>query len=355
MARIDELLRYLKDQGGSDLHLAADMEPRVRISGSLEAVRGWPVLTDEDLRAMMQEIASETLWRKYEETLDIDFAYGLEGVGRFRANYFNQQYGAGAVLRIIPEKILGIDQLDLPPAVGKLAKATSGLILITGPTGSGKSTTLAAIIDAINSKVAKHIITIEDPIEFVHRNKKSLFSQREIGRHSNSFAAALRAAIRQNPDVILVGEMRDRETIELAIKAAEMGVLVFGTLHTNSAAKTVDRLVDAFPADAQEQVRLSLADSLVAIVAQLLLRTADGKGRRAVNEILLRTPALPNIIRENKTSMLRSVIEGGKAMGMQAMDDALAALVDKGTITAQDAHMKALDKTRFERLLPPEA
>ncbi|MEZ4368668.1 MAG: type IV pilus twitching motility protein PilT [Kofleriaceae bacterium] len=348
---IDELLHYLKDKGGSDLHLAAGMAPHVRMSGTMGPVPGWDVLDHEELRAMMFAIAAPVKWDEYEDGGDLDFAYGLPGVARFRANYLRQDNGAGAVLRIIPEKIKTLEDLGMPPAVERLAHLTQGLVLVTGPTGSGKSTTLAAIIDRINTTYAKHIITIEDPIEFVHPNKKCVFSQREVGAHTKSFAAALRSAIRQNPDVILVGEMRDQITIELAVTAAEMGVLVFGTLHTNSAIKTIDRLIDAFPADQQDQVRLSLSDSLYGIVAQLLLPTADGKGRCAVNEIMIRTAGLPNLIREGKTTQLASLIQGGRAVGMQTMDDALMEFVQQGRIAPRDAYMKSNDKSRFEKLM----
>ncbi len=348
---IDELLNYLKDNGGSDLHLAALQPPHVRISGHLREVPGWNVLSDDELRAMMAAITSEARWQDYDEHGDLDFAYGLPGVARFRANYLRQDNGAAAVLRIIPEKIKTLEDLNMPPVVERLAHLTQGLVLVTGPTGSGKSTTLAAIIDRINTTYAKHIVTIEDPIEFVHPNKQCVFSQREVGVHTHSFANALRAAIRQNPDVILVGEMRDQVTIELAITAAEMGVLVFGTLHTNSAIKTIDRLIDAFPAEQQDQVRLSLSDSLCGIVAQLLLPTADGKGRCAINEILLKTSGLPNLIREGKTTQLASLIQGGKAMGMQMMDDALMDALQQQRILPRDAYLKANDKARFEKLL----
>ena len=351
---IDELLRYLKDNGGSDLHLAAGLPPHVRVSGHLQPVPGWNVLADEELRKMMEAIAEPSRWLEYQTGNDLDFAYSLPGVARFRANFLMQDNGAGAVLRIIPEKIKTLEQLGMPPVVERLAHLTSGLVLVTGPTGSGKSTTLAAIIDKINTTYSKHIITIEDPIEFVHPNKKCMFSQREVGAHTKSFANALRAAIRQNPDVILVGEMRDQITIELAITAAEMGVLVFGTLHTNSAIKTIDRLIDAFPADQQEQVRLSLSDSLYGIVAQLLLTTADGQGRCAINEIMIRTSGLPNLIREGKTAMLQSMIQGGRAVGMQTMDDALMDAVQSGKILARDAYMKGNEKARFEKLMQGE-
>jgi len=353
MARVDELLTYLHDQGGSDLHLAAGLEPRARVSGSLEPVAGWSALTDEDLRAMMREIASPAQWDDYESTLDADFAYGLEGVARFRVNFFCQENGAAAVMRIIPERVRTVDELGVPEAVANFANLTSGLVLVTGPTGSGKSTTLAAIVHAINASYDKHIVTIEDPIEFVHEPKRCLITQREVGAHTRSFATALRAAIRQNPDVILVGEMRDHETIALALTAAEMGTLVFGTLHTNSAVKTVDRLIDSFPADEQGQARISLSQSLAGVCAQLLLPTIDGKGRVAVHEILLRNSALPNIIREGNTGMLTSVIQNSRRMGMQSMDDALMALVDEKRIHPEDAYRKAQDKARFEKAITP--
>jgi twitching motility protein PilT len=350
--KIDDLLQYLKSRGGSDLHLAAGREPRIRRHGSLEPVEGWQALTDAALRELLRGITSAKQWEDYDRGGDLDFAYAIEGLARFRANYLRQEYGAGAVFRIIPEKIVPLEELRLPKAIEALAHLQQGLVLVTGPTGSGKSTTLASIIDKINTSYSKHIVTIEDPIEFVHQNKKSVISHREAGSHTKGFGPALRAAVRQDADVILVGEMRDLETISLAITAAEMGVLVFGTLHTNSAAKTIDRLIDAFPAEEQSQVRTTLSESIAGIVAQLLVPTADGKGRCAVNEILLRTSGLPNIIREGNTPMIASIIQAGKAQGMQAMDDALMALVRDGKISAQDAAAKATDKGRFEELLP---
>ena len=351
MPRIDELFHYLRDHKGSDLHLAAGLEPRIRLHGSLEAVDGWPVLTHEAILSLLREIASEEDWEEYEKTGDLDFAYGLPGVARFRANFLRQENGGGAVFRIIPEKIVPLEDLNLPKAIETLAHLQQGLVLVTGPTGSGKSTTLAAIIDRINTTYAKHIVTIEDPVEFVHKSKKSVFSQREVGTDTESFGAALRAAIRQDADVILVGEMRDLETISLAVTAAEMGALVFGTLHTNGAANTIDRLIDAFPAEEQAQIRTTLAESIAGIVSQLLLKTADGQGRVAVNEILLKTPGLANIVREGNTPMLTSVIQGGRAQGMQLMDDALMTLVEQKRITPRDAYMKATNKARFEPLV----
>jgi twitching motility protein PilT len=351
MARIDELFYYLRDHQGSDLHLAAGLEPRIRVHGALEAVTGWPVLSQEELLSLLREIASAEDWEEYQRCGDLDFAYGLPGLARFRANFLRQENGGGAVFRIIPEKIVPLEELSLPKAIEGLAHLQQGLVLVTGPTGSGKSTTLAAIIDRINTTYAKHIVTIEDPVEFVHQNKLSVFSQREIGADTESFGAALRAAIRQDADVILVGEMRDLETISLAITAAEMGALVFGTLHTNGAANTIDRLIDAFPADEQAQVRTTLAESIAGIVSQLLLRTADGQGRCAVNEILLKTSGLANVIREGNTPMLTSIIQGGRAQGMQLMDDALMALVEQKRITPREAYMKATNKTKFEEMI----
>jgi twitching motility protein PilT len=352
MARLDDLLRTLRQNGGSDLHLAAGLEPRIRVHGGLDAVAGWSTLSDGDLRAMMRELAQPRHWDEYERTNDADFAYGLDGVARFRANYFVQENGAAAVFRIIPEKIVPLGELKLPAAIEKLAHLQKGLVVVTGPTGSGKSTTLAAIIDHINRTYARHIVTIEDPVEFVHQNKLSVVTHREVGSDTVGFADALRAAVRQDADVVLVGEMRDRETITAAVTAAEMGLLVFGTLHTNGAAKTIDRIIDAFPANEQPQIRISLSESLAAVVSQLLLPTVDGKGRVAVNEILLRTSGLPNLIREGNTPMIGSLIQSGKGEGMQSMDDALMALVQQKRIHPRDAYLKAADKSRFESMVP---
>ncbi len=354
MAQIDELLRYLKEHKGSDLHLAAGLEPRIRVNGDLRAVEGQSRLDDAGLRKLLREMATQSQWAAYEAKHDLDFAYGLEGVARFRANFFVQEHGAGAVFRMIPEKIVALEELQLPKAIEGLVHLRKGLVVVTGPTGSGKSTTLAAIVDKINRTYAKHILTLEDPVEFVHENKKSVISHREVGSHTQGFGPGLRAAIRQDADVVLVGEMRDYETISLALTAAEMGMLVFGTLHTNNAPKTIDRIIDTFPSDEQTQVRLSLAESLGGVVAQLLLPTSDGKGRVAANEILLKTKALPNIIREANVSMLASFIQQGKADGMQLMDDALFDLVQTKQVDPHDAYAKATDKPRFEPLLPKE-
>jgi twitching motility protein PilT len=352
MARIDELLRYLKEHKGSDLHLTAGLEPRIRVHGGLEPVTGSQTLATDQLRVMMQELAQERHWEEYVRTNDVDFAYGLEGVARFRVNYFAQENGAAAVFRQIPERIVPIEELQLPPAIEKIAHLQKGLVIVAGPTGSGKSTTLAALIDQINRSYAKHIVTIEDPVEFLHKNKQSVITHREVGTDTVGFADALRASVRQDADVVLVGEMRDRETITMAVTAAEMGLLVFGTLHTSGAAKTIDRIIDAFPASEQPQIRISLSESLAAVVSQLLLPTMDGKGRIAVNEILLRTSGLPNLIREGNTPMIGSLIQSGKADGMQSMDDALFALVQQKRIHPRDAYLKAGDKARFEALVP---
>jgi twitching motility protein PilT len=351
MPGMPELLRYVKDHRGSDLHLATGLEPRIRLNGSLEPVPGWPLLDQERVRELLCEVVSDAQWQEFERLHDFDFAYGIEGVGRFRVNYLYQHNGPGGVFRLIPETITTLEELELPKSIEGLAHLRSGLILVTGPTGCGKSTTLAAIIDRINSIYSKHVVTIEDPIEFVHRNRRCRISQREVGSDTESFGAALRAALRQDADVILVGEMRDLATTSMALSAAEMGAVVFGTLHTNGAANTIDRLIDAFPADEQSQTRTTLAESLAAVVSQQLLRSADGRGRCAAAEVLLKTPALPNVIREGNTPMVQTIMQGGRAMGMQLMDDALAALVEAKRVTPRDAYLKANDKARFENLI----
>lgn len=347
MAGLDRYLTYLQKQGGSDLHLAAGLGPRLRRGGHLLEIAGTEALDDELLRGLLRELPSEEQWRQFEETGDLDFAYELPGVARFRANFFEQHRGVGAVFRLIEEEIRDLTSLDAPQVLRDIANSNRGLVLITGPTGSGKSTTMAAMIHEINTNHRRHIVTIEDPVEFVHTNRKSVFSHREVHRDTDSFAGAVRAAIRQDPDVIVVGEMRDPETIAMALRAAEMGVLVFGTLHTNSVAKTLDRLVDAFPTDEHEQVRESLADAIGAIVAQLLIPTADGKGRCAAHEILVRTQGIGNIIRQGNTSMIRSVIQSGRRAGMQSMDDALEQLLRAGRITKEDALRRSSDTRRF--------
>jgi twitching motility protein PilT len=354
MGRLDDLLRVTRERGGSDLHLVSGIAPRIRRHGALEPLEGEPALTPDSLSTILRESVGEAQWREFEAGGDLDFALSVPGVARFRGNFLRQEHGPSAVFRTIPEQIATLEELGLPPVLGRLAEMRSGLVLVTGPTGSGKSTTLAAIIDRINRTAARHIVTIEEPVEFVHRGRRSVFSQREVGVDTASFAGALRAAIRQDADVILVGEMRDLETIALALRAAEMGALVFGTLHTNSAAKTIDRLIDVFPADEQPQARLSLSESLAAIVAQLLLPRADGSGRIAVHEILLKTPGLPNLIREGNIPMLVNVMQAGRKDGMQLLDDALADLVERKQVTARDAYLKAQEKSRFEPLIERE-
>jgi twitching motility protein PilT len=351
MALIDRLFRIMKKTGGSDIHVATGQAPRMRLHGTLEPIEGIPALTKEQVADVLRELVDQGQWDAYLESHELDFAYSLEKVARFRANYFRDQNGMAAVFRIIPSEIAPIEELGLPPSVEGFAHYNSGLVLVTGPTGSGKSTTLAAVIDKINQTYARHVITVEDPIEFVHRSKKSVITQREVGRHTASFSAALRAAVRLDPDVILVGEMRDLETIHLAITAAEMGVLVFGTLHTNSAPKTIDRIIDAFPADQQEQARTMLAESLGGVVSQTLLRRRDRPGRVAVVEVLVRTTGLANIVREGNVPMLVSLIQSGKKQGMQSLDEGLMACVQAGTISAEDAYRKAADKSRFEPLV----
>lgn len=351
MARIHELFRLMVDLGASDLHLGAELTPRVRVHGELEEIPGWEAQSDEGLNSMLREITGEAQWQSFEQTGDLDFAYGLPDVARLRANFLRQHHGVAAVFRVIPEEIIQLETLGMPDSVADLADLEDGLVLVTGPTGSGKSTTLAAVIDRINRRHQKHIVTIEDPVEFVHRNQGCVLSQREVGTDTSSFGDALRSAIRQDADVILVGEMRDLETISLAITAAEMGSLVFGTLHTNGAVNTIDRLVDAFPTEEQAQVRTTLAESLAAVVSQLLLPTADGQGRVAAVEILLRSAGLPNVIREGNTPMLHTLMQAGGSQGMQTMDEALVNLVRSGKITADQGGRRAHDKVRFERSL----
>ena len=351
MAEIDLLLKKMIDSGASDLHLLCGQHPKLRIRGELVSMEEEPVSTQERMEELLFSILDKQQKAKFTETCDLDFAYSLQGLARFRCNYFVQKRGYGAVFRIIPTKIKSVAELNLPAVIEKLAHLQKGLVLVTGPTGSGKSTTLAALIDLINSTYQKHILTIEDPVEFVHTSKKSLIRQREVGADTKSFASAMRAALREDVDVVLLGEMRDFETISLAISLAETGQLVFGTLHTSSAAKTIDRIIDVFPPEQQAQIRVMLADSLRGILAQQLVPTKDGKGRVAVLEVLFRVPALSNVIREGKTQQIVSVIQGGKADGMQTLDNALMELVQKKIIGAEEAYMRAQDKESFKHLL----
>ena len=350
MAKIDQFLRLMQQQKASDLHLTVGSVPVMRIHGELTRVK-FRELTQADMETLMFEILSDEKKRLFEETHDTDFAYEITGLARYRVNLFMQRKGMGAVLRTIPDTILTADQLGLPEVVRDLCKLNKGLVLVTGPTGSGKSTTLAAMIDLINETRHEHILTIEDPVEFTHPNKKGLVNQREVGGNTKSFASALRAALREDPDVLLVGEMRDLETISLGLTAAETGHLVFGTLHTNSAAKTIDRIINVFPASEQEQIRAMLGETLRGVIAQQLLRKADGGGRVAALEILVVTPAISNLIREGKTHQIASMMQTGKNVGMITMDGSLQNLLASKTIAPEDAYTKAHDKSQFLQYL----
>lgn len=353
MAIIDSLFKRLIELGGSDLHLSQGNPPKVRVHGSIKPISD-TIMSDTDMETMMREICEPRAWDRYKEKGDLDFAYEMDSDSRFRCNYLRQLNGYAAVFRIIPTKIASLEQLGIPPVVKEFGHMRSGLVLVTGPTGSGKSTTLAALIDYINTNFNRHIITVEEPIEFVHRNKKSIITQREVPIQTPTFSDGLRSALREDADIVLVGEMRDHETISLALTAAETGLLVFGTLHTNNARKTCDRIVDVFPADQQSQVRTMLAASLRGVVAQLLVKKSDGKGRAAVNEIMVATPAVGAIIREGATQKLYDVIIGGKAQGMQFMDEAIWEKLRDGYISPMEAYMKAIDKNRFKAFLPPD-
>jgi twitching motility protein PilT len=350
MAELDKFFNLMIEVGASDLHLASDSQPIVRVRGELERI-DHPVLESDHLKKMLYEIAPEFKVKTFEETGDIDFGYEIAGVARFRANFFNQKYGCAAVFRLIPSKILTTDQLGLPPIMKKFAELHKGLVLVTGPTGSGKSTTLAAIVDYANKIRKDHIITVEDPIEFVHQSQGCLVNHREVGVHTKSFASALRGALREDPDIILVGEMRDLETIELALTAAATGHLVFGTLHTPSAAKTIDRVIDVFPADQQNQIRNTLSEALKGVVAQNLLKRIDVKGRVAALEILVVTPAIANLIREAKTFQIPGMLQVGKKYGMQTLDDAIMDLLNRKMIAPEDAYSRCIDKTKFRPFL----
>jgi twitching motility protein PilT len=354
VAKIDAFLKLMNDHGASDLHLAAGQPPALRIRGDVERVK-YKVLDNDGLRSMLYEIAPQDKVKVFEETGDVDFGYEILGLARYRANYFLHKNGVGAVFRQIPSTIMTAEELGLPPVISRLASLPRGLVLVTGPTGSGKSTTLAAIVDVANRTRKDHIITIEDPIEFVHKSKGCIVNQREIGLHTKSFHAALRGALREDPDIILVGELRDLETISLAIEAASTGHLVFATLHTTSAPKTVDRVIEVFPANQQAQIRSTLSDGLRAVVAQVLFKRIDNKGRVPALEILIATPAARNLIRESKTYQLPSVMQTGKRYGMQLLDDAIMDLFNRGRISGNDAYLKANEKSRFRTLLtnPP--
>ena len=354
MAKIDAFFKLMHEQGASDLHLVSGLPPALRIRGDMERIK-YKVLENDELKAMLYEIAPEAKIKQFEETGDIDFGYEIPGVARYRSNFFMQKNGCGAVFRQIPEEIMTAEQLGLPNVISKLASLPRGLVLVTGPTGSGKSTTLAAIVDVANRTRKDHIITVEDPIEFVHHSKGCIINHREVGIHTKSFSAALRGALREDPDIILVGEMRDLETISLAIEAASTGHLVFGTLHTMSAPKTIDRIIEVFPATEQAQIRSTLSDGIRAVISQVLFKRIDKKALCVALEILIATPAARNLIREGKTHQIPSVIQTGKKYGMMLLDDAIMELYEKGWISADDAYLKANDKGKFRNFIksPP--
>ncbi len=343
MAWIDQLFRKMVSDGASDLHMSASNKPMMRISGEMEYLKEFEEITPEVMSQYLKEICPEMNWNEFNEKWDTDFAYALEGVGRFRANYFYDRKGPGAVFRLIPSQILTAQQLNLPQAILSLCYLTKGLVVVTGPTGSGKSTTMAAMIDHINEHRTDHIITIEDPIEFVHPNKKCLVNQREVRRHTQGFKNALRAALREDPDIVLVGEMRDLETIEIALETAETGHLVFGTLHTTTAASTIDRIIDQFPAGRQSQIRTMLAGSLKGVVAQTLCKKKP-KGRCAALEILISNFAIAANIRDAKTQQIPSAMQVGAKLGMRLLNDSLYEHVKNGAVEPSEAYMKAVDK-----------
>ena len=353
MASLDQFLSVIVEQDGSDLHIGQGQPPKMRRHGDVMPIRD-TAMTREETISMLSEVCGERNWKIFEERGDLDFAYEMDRQSRFRCNYLKQANGYGAVFRLIPTRIPTLQELGIPLVVKEFAHLRGGLVLVTGPTGSGKSTTLAALIDHINQDFSRHIVTIEEPIEFVHDNQRSIITQREVPGDARSFPIGLKAALREDCDIVLVGEMRDLETIALAFTAAETGLLVFGTLHTNNARKTVDRMVDVFPASRQEQARAMLANSLRGVVAQLLLKKADGSGRIAVNEILIANAAVSAIIREGATQKLQDVIISGRSQGMQFMDDAIWALLQGGIVSPHEAFMKAIDKNRFKPFLSAE-
>jgi twitching motility protein PilT len=335
MARLDDLLRQMRQQGASDLHLTSGSAPYMRIHGDMVKLN-YKSVSPETCQSLIFEILTDKQKELFKEEWDLDLSYPLAGVGRFRVNVFMQRHGVSGVFRLIPEEIKTIRELDLPEQLASLIDVSEGLVLVTGPTGSGKSTTLASLIHTINKESQAHIITVEDPIEFVHENQRCLISQREIASHTKSFSAALRAALREDPDIILVGEMRDLETISLAITAAETGHLVFGTLHTNSAIKTIDRVIDVFPEGQQTQIRVMLSESLRGVVAQALLPRPDHHGRVPVVEILVNVPAVANLIREGKSHQIATVMQTGRAHGMLTFESAIHELIQKGLISKED-------------------
>jgi twitching motility protein PilT len=347
VTRIDAFLELAVKQQGSDLHLVSGNPPRIRLYGDLVPVK-YRCLTPDETVDLLYETMTPSVRRRFDSGYSLDYAYEAPGLARFRVNVFRHVHGLGGVFRVIPQEVKALEDLGLPGVLKSLCREKKGLVLVTGPTGSGKSTTLAAMIDFINRERKGHIITIEDPVEFIHRSKGCLMSQREVGLSTSSFAAALRSALREDPDVILVGELRDLETISLAVTAAETGILIFGTLHTNGAATTVDRMINVFPASEQPRVRAMLSTTIRAVLSQQLVRRVDGQGRLAALEILLNTAATANLIREGKTSQIINVIQAGASMGMQSLDSVLHALVDSKLITGNEAYWKALNKEEFE-------
>ncbi len=343
---IFELLAFVVKNKASDLHLSAGLPPMIRVHGDVRRIN-LPPLEHKDVHAMVYDIMNDGQRKFYEENLECDFSFEIPNLARFRVNAFNQNRGAGGVFRTIPSKVLSLEDLKAPKVFGEIANQPRGMVLVTGPTGSGKSTTLAAMVNHLNENEYGHILTVEDPIEFVHESKKCLMNQREVGPHTLSFANALRSALRQDPDVILVGEMRDLETIRLAMTAAETGHLVFGTLHTSSAAKTIDRIIDVFPAEEKEMIRAMLSESLRAVISQTLLKTKDGNSRVAAHEIMVGTPAIRNLIREGKVAQMYSAIQTGAQLGMQTLDQNLQDLVKRNVVSREEARNKASNKDNF--------
>ena len=343
---ISELLAFSVKNKASDLHLSAGLPPMIRVHGDVRRIN-LPPLEHKDVHGMIYDIMNDGQRKQFDEVLEVDFSFDLPGLARFRVNAFNQDRGAAAVLRTIPSRVLSLEELQAPRAFAEFSGRPRGLVLVTGPTGSGKSTTLAAMVDHVNNNLYGHVLTIEDPIEFVHEPRKCVINQREVGPHTLSFSNALRSALREDPDVILVGELRDLETIRLALTAAETGHLVFGTLHTSSAAKTIDRVVDVFPAAEKEMVRAMLSESVVAIISQTLLKIKDGSGRVAAHEIMVGTPAIRNLIRENKIAQMYSMIQTGSQFGMQTLDQCMIDLVRRNVVTVGEARQYAKTPDAF--------